>query len=311
MLIVILSHTRFQFKLKRPIAKMGSNQSIQTATSRAISLDNAEAVELMLSVSSSKRAITNYMSQAVSEGSLDVVKTLINHQANVNQLNPVGESLLHSAAFRGHTDIAKVLIENSADVNIASKVGVTALMCSASKGNIGVTRLLLSARAHVDSISAKSNTSLRLAAVGNYPIIMQDLIEAGADVDTMSSDGHSALGASAYFGNVEAVKTLLAAKADITLGARGDTPLHLAARGLTNQHQITVLLLEAGSEWFRRNDKGRMPINVARSPSVTCVLEQANPAYFLHKYSAEILKAASEEEKEPLARLGVVEKDSE
>ncbi len=63
---------------------------------------------------------------AANAGSVEVVKQLIAHGADVNAAESrKGQTALMWAAAEGHPDVVQVLIENKADVNAASKSGFT------------------------------------------------------------------------------------------------------------------------------------------------------------------------------------------
>ncbi len=59
--------------------------------------------------------------QAVKDGDVAEVKSLIEAGADVNAQNKEGVTALMTASATGHTDIAKLLIEEGADVTIQSK----------------------------------------------------------------------------------------------------------------------------------------------------------------------------------------------
>jgi len=63
------------------------------------------------------------------KGYLDMVKLLIEHNANVNHLNNMKRTPLHRAAFHGHIDVIKVLLKAKADVNIMTDKKYT-ISCS-------------------------------------------------------------------------------------------------------------------------------------------------------------------------------------
>lgn len=64
---------------------------------------------------------------AVANNCVNVVNTLIEKKANVNEA-PCGWTPLHFAVCNGYTDIVKTLIENEADINAKSNGGLTPLL---------------------------------------------------------------------------------------------------------------------------------------------------------------------------------------
>ncbi|KAL5509700.1 hypothetical protein EMCRGX_G005116 [Ephydatia muelleri] len=55
-------------------------------------------------------------------GHLDVVKTLLEAGANINQADKKGRSPLYAASCNGHLDVVKTLLEAGANINQADKV---------------------------------------------------------------------------------------------------------------------------------------------------------------------------------------------
>ena len=64
---------------------------------------------------------------ASEKGHEDIVKLLIDHRADINAKDNLGETPLHKAAKYNHKKILRILIENEAGVNIKDKNGKTAL----------------------------------------------------------------------------------------------------------------------------------------------------------------------------------------
>jgi ankyrin repeat protein len=61
----------------------------------------------------------------------------------VNAINEKGETPLIIASSEGHFDIIRILLENNADQNIKSKVGYTALNWATIRGFTHIIRLLI------------------------------------------------------------------------------------------------------------------------------------------------------------------------
>jgi len=59
---------------------------------------------------------------ACRNGFEEIVITLLQNEAAVNQANRFGSTALMWAASRGHSNICKILIDNGAEVNKANKV---------------------------------------------------------------------------------------------------------------------------------------------------------------------------------------------
>jgi ankyrin repeat protein len=76
-------------------------------------------------------------------GNIEIVKILIEADANVNATDFFGKTALMIASSKNNIDIAKLLIENGADVNMQDKNGVNSLMIACDKNNIDICYALL------------------------------------------------------------------------------------------------------------------------------------------------------------------------
>lgn len=98
---------------------------------------------------------------ACSAGHTDIVKTLLDAGANVNNANANKVTSLHYAASKSRLEICKILIEKGADINARDQYGFTPLHRAASKGNSEVVQLLLGCRnIRIDVQDSCGNTPL-------------------------------------------------------------------------------------------------------------------------------------------------------
>ena len=107
------------------------------------------------------------MQTAASAGSYDIVKELLNHQAEVNERNLFGDTALMCASYNGHREIVKELLSHQAEVNIQSNNGNTALhktlMREINDTRIGIAKLLLSKGADVEKVNKHNTSATHLA----------------------------------------------------------------------------------------------------------------------------------------------------
>jgi len=82
-----------------------------------------------------------------SQGSLEIVTTLIESGADVNSKMRHGETALMMAARKGRTEIVKTLLDNGADPNVKNMNGETALMYAARYKHTEAAQLLKDAGA--------------------------------------------------------------------------------------------------------------------------------------------------------------------
>ena len=148
-------------------------------------------------------------------GSLEAMRLLLDHGADVNAQNGFGSTALMWSV----SDAAKVrlLLDHGAEVNTTARTGRTALIIAAfTNPSAEVVRLLLAKGAKVDVMDKRHVTPLNGATFGNDTATVRLLLEAGADMDTPDTFiGLTPLMNAAGNRNVEATKLLLAKGAKV------------------------------------------------------------------------------------------------
>ena len=77
--------------------------------------------------------------------------------------NPSGRTSLLEAAESGDVEVVRCLLETDADINAVDKHGESALMIASALGNVEVVRVLLAAGADVRTPTPYGSTALMLA----------------------------------------------------------------------------------------------------------------------------------------------------
>jgi uncharacterized protein len=75
-----------------------------------------------------------------------------------------GLSPLLIASLKGHIEIVRLLLENNADVDIKTDLGATALMIAAANGHTEIVRLLLEKGANASLRNSNGKTAADVAA---------------------------------------------------------------------------------------------------------------------------------------------------
>ena len=121
---------------------------------------------------------------AAGAGHFDVVKTLVENNANVNHPTWSNSTPLRAACFEGRLDIVKYLIDNKADMHITNKYDNTCLMIATYKGHGDVVAYLLEKGADPNSRAHCGTTALHFACERGKIDIVKDLIQYGANMLT-------------------------------------------------------------------------------------------------------------------------------
>ncbi len=194
---------------------------------------------------------------AITCGRADVTKALINGGAKLDLKNKDGTTALISAAFFGQPEMVKLLLEKGADINAKNNAGSTALASAQSPweltkgildflsaivyGPAGVTIDYEKVRAGQPvcaeilrnaggNAAAPAGAGTLIDAVYNEDLAaVNRLIASGADVNMRKADdGSTPLHVAVFVCNIEIVKVLLAAKADVNAkDNKGQTPVFL------------------------------------------------------------------------------------
>ena len=194
-------------------------------------------------------------------GSVDAMRVLIDHGADVNAQNDFGSTALMWSV----SDPSKVrlLLDHGAQVNLTARSGRTALIIAAfTNPSAEVVRLLLAKGAKVEVMDKRHVTPMNAATFGNDTATVQLLLDAGADIETADTFiGLTPLMNAAGNRNLKAVKLLLAKGAKVnavskteglpkiqtgTVEFGGWTPLLMAA-AFGPPEAVNVLLDAAGA----------------------------------------------------------------
>ena len=171
-----------------------------------------------------------------------LVQFLVGHKADVNRKNMFHYIPLHLAAASGHTAIVQALIVAGSLVNLPGPAVMAPLHLAALGGHLPTIEALIKGGARVDLRNAYGQTPLDAAAeTPNCIAIARALIDAGLNVNAQDLLGNTPLHGASYMGNIELVKLLIAAGADLDLQSWSDhTPIQEA---LANKKQVIVTLL--------------------------------------------------------------------
>ncbi|KAH9478134.1 hypothetical protein JR316_0008587 [Psilocybe cubensis] len=179
-----------------------------------------------------------------------VIKTLIQHGADINVVGGKYATALQAASYMGYTWLVKILLQYNADVNIVGGQYGTALQAASYMGHILVVETLLQHGSDVNIVGGMYYTALQAALYNKRVYVVQALLKYNpSDMHVIVDNATfcNALQAVSFIGDNLLVKTLLqhGAAANIVGGAYG-TALQAASR---KGHKLVVeTLLQHGAD---------------------------------------------------------------
>ena len=117
---------------------------------------------------------------AAAKGHFDVVRLLIEQNAEVDSRTSTNSTPLRAAAFIGHLDIVRCLVENGADVNARNNFNSIPLMITCYKGHPNVASYLVKHGANINLQDNKGGSCLHRASEGGHVQLACELLALGA-----------------------------------------------------------------------------------------------------------------------------------
>eukprot|EP00803_Ostreobium_quekettii_P005438 evm.model.scf_543EXC.1 EVM.evm.TU.scf_543EXC.1 scf_543EXC:1016-8427(+) len=208
-----------------------------TALWTAVDLEELDAATFLLEQNADMEITTDdgatALYLAASNSYLPGVKVMLEHGAKVEtRYLRTGHTPLLRSAWLGDVDIVRALLDYNADTEARTTFGFTALHIASLAGNLEVVTALLSHSADIQAVSfGNGENVVHLAAWRGHLQVLRVLLGKGANVTAVDVADRSALHYAAYFPDNVAVLTLLVDDGlDVNKkNAYGSTPVHLAA----------------------------------------------------------------------------------
>nr|XP_051688421.1 ankyrin repeat domain-containing protein 26 isoform X24 [Oryctolagus cuniculus] len=138
-----------------------------------------------------KRAATPLI-KAVQCPAENCATLLLDHGADPNIEDEIGNTALHYAAYGGNTRMAEKLLSSNADIEKKNETGLTPLLVAIQQNQESMVKFLILQNADVFAIDNLHRTSLMFAGWYNTEDIVHMLLELGVDVLSEDIAGHSA-----------------------------------------------------------------------------------------------------------------------
>jgi ankyrin repeat protein len=154
------------------------------------------------------------VAKAIRDGDLKAVRAQLDAGVDVNARDADGNTPLLLAAVYAGPECVELLLKKGAEVNAKNKFGATPLHRAAT--NYEKAKLLIDAGADVKAKTKSGRTVLTLAArkYGNSQTVKQ-LLDKGADAKERNDSGANPIQVAAYGGDLDTLKLLVEAGADV------------------------------------------------------------------------------------------------
>lgn len=228
----------------------------------AVLSGSLECFEILLDAGASVERvhpIATLLSIAVMADAIELVLPIIEAGIDVDALDLLRHSALHTASTLGRTEVVRILLEAGADTSLRTPLGETPLILAAR--GLGPTFLqdqllpllnmsFAGTRSPSPEGAAPRAAERIVAAIppGDPPEeTLRLLLEHGAEIASKSAVGATALHEAASCGRVDALRILMRHGADLNLRDQsGFTPIHCAAE--RGHPEAVAALLAAGAE---------------------------------------------------------------
>ena len=142
-------------------------------------------------------------------GFLDVVKLLIEINADVNSRTSNGSTPLRAAAHEGHLGVVRCLVEGGADVNARNTYQASPLFASCYRGHLSIVTYLIEKGAFIDLQAEEGSTALHLAVENGHLKIVRELLALGASQSLANDRGLTPLLYACDLRSIEIVEYLI------------------------------------------------------------------------------------------------------
>ncbi|VDI28919.1 Hypothetical predicted protein [Mytilus galloprovincialis] len=165
---------------------------------------------------------------ASQNGHTDIVRFLIEANADIDLCDINWGSPLFIASCKGHTDTVRLLLERNANVNICDKYSRSPLYAASKLGHTDIVRFILARNGNVDLCDNYSCSPLYIATYFGHTDIVRLLLEKNTNLDKCSCGGSSPLYVASQKGNSDIVTLLINANVDLCDNIWG-SPLYIAS----------------------------------------------------------------------------------
>lgn len=228
-----------------------------------------EIVKILLDNEADVYATTNKgitpLHFAATSGNKDIIKMLVEKDADINATDNEGRSVMIYGINAGKTDAVKYIIELGGDVTIADNEGRTAADYANINGQVQIIELAVSG--DENKKDSFGNTPLHQSCYNGHSEVVKKMLESGnIEVDALNDVGETPLNIAVSNGNLYIAELLIKAGADVNKkDDSGDGLLHIAAR--SRKTHLVSMLVKNGAVVDDRNKYGETALICAVKPN--------------------------------------------
>ena len=266
-------HGKGALTRKLPSETRRSQQDLDGALWEAVVASNVSNASSLLAsgakIDNDKYGAQPDIHAAISSGSPDMVRFLLDHGAGVEKRDPKdGYTPLLKAVDVKHPslEIIRLLIKYGADVHAEAGEHATAFSMARDKRQWDIVHILVTHGIDINKREANGSTELTGAAYASPPEYVRGLIANGADVNLTDSDGETPLMYAAKSGELKSLNVLLAHGANVNAkDKRGTTALMESAcfateNGFICYPEIAASLVKRKAQVNARDYRGQMAL---------------------------------------------------
>jgi uncharacterized protein len=198
-------------------------------------------------------------------GSVDTIKMLHQHGADINTTDVQGATPLMLASAHKQVDMAGYLLKAGANVNAVDDNCITALATAVVANSVPIVQLLLNG-ADISITDSSGQNALFKAVAEGHIFMMDMLVKRGLSITAVDNKRNTLLVIAAYSGQTAAVEWLLQHGVGVNAANNTDgTALHAASASSKCNANTSVinLLLAHGADVNIRNQHGNTALGLA------------------------------------------------
>lgn len=200
---------------------------------------------------------------AINQDALDIIKLLMNKNANPNISCNQSYTPFHIAASKGNIEALKLMYKKS-ELEFVTREGATALLLAARSNSLEAVNFLVAKGCSCKALDAKGNGLLHYAAGSSTPKILSELLTKDPDsISILNNHKATLLHAAAEQGKWETCQILISKGLDPTeCDDMGNTIMHYAAE--FGNEEVLEKLLSSEWNWMleAKNCIGQLPLHL-------------------------------------------------